>query len=1464
MNPLEITRSKTANERKNENSNKNLIDSSSSKNLNITIKKLSQNKLTNKLKSTTLSPSNQNITIKKKLKKINANSRPLSSKILSQNGPIKNSKKELGHDSSKRHSLGLVQRKTIKYYSKFSIKNKADNSFISKNANPNTTSLKVLEKNIKNVINDIRVKIEKKNKLLKRQKTIAPNKFIDTNLIVIKNNNKKIFNKRNSQRRSLGMDEIPESQKMFDKIIVKKRNYSYDFNERSKINLMKKIQKKIFKKFKRKLSIVSDNCSDDSDRDDSLIGFSFDPNSRFIFIFDLLLLIANLYNFIFLPLNIAKNKDIRNTEPILEEICYCFVDLIFLFDLIISFFRAYYNYEMKMIFNNQQIIIHYLKSFFVSDLLESIPIYSIIKIFIRQNYERHFGEYDYRFDILKIFLFAKPFKTFKIIRKKKNKALDVFYKYFNDNYYLEKLIHFLIYILIAILFVHLFICLHIYLAYKSYPNWLSYTNNIESAFISKYLTSLYFMITTMTTVGYGDIICISFIERIYHIFLLAIGTLLYTFIVSKIGNYLKDQSHEQIKLSEDLNILESIRISYPEMPYKLYSKIQSHLISASKKRKTSGISILINGVPEAIKKDLLFKIYSKVIRGFTIFRQANNSNFVHHVLTSFIPIVSRKEEIIIMEGEFIENISFVKDGLLTLEISIDLKDPYKSIRNYIETNFKGISKKEMAKNYNINHYKRRNSVLTININNNNNYEDLRVRLDNMLLDKKNSLNSNSKNDNNNTSFDFGKMNFSREPIELNNERFQMIQIMDVRKNEYFGDIQLFLEQRSPFTIKTKTRIAEILFIRKNDAINISRNFPNICRRIQIKSFHNLLSIKNKTFKMLREYYDTYLFHKKRKSIRLNLDANKYSSGDNISNILAEKSQGKTNLNSVIPKNSFKKKNDLFSVNTKKSENKKNSDYSLNKEMNLASESNKSKSICNSQFHIPNFAINKVKKDSKKDIIKYQKYKSISVSKTDNLSKIKGHEIHDLKIENKKIKHSISIPKNFLRIHKTKKSKNSKYKSSLSNKTNFKNSTKKNNFFPKIKSEKKIVHFNLDDEDKKKDENKRKSFKIKKTKTEKKNIKNFIKEILSLKNDSGNLSKKIKDECKKRKKIQKLIQYLNMEQYKINKNLVELYIRQNSIDRKNSNKVLIINKLKKINSKTSSKNIILSENLISTNSEIKSANLNQNTNTNTIEKYNNKELNIITAESFEIKSSYKNINILSKGKMIYSVNYKQYVEKFIKNIKIEDIFKMGTPVLSKKEKKLPMKDDNFKINEADKKVIKNNKYYSEVQLPFVSPPKNKNEGSFNLSKKNGYDNLKTTENLNSINELKSSKIIKIKNSSKFFGKDNLEKLKLNNIGLYKKEENINITKDNNVVNNIKIYSIGKTLFKSKKTNKSKKEKVKNNNMENVLNKLDEINKDNNSKNENISLFMDKNHDVSGIKMINSKSIGKERDDKCIIY
>ena len=224
MNSLEIIRSKTTNEKEKEKSDKNLFHSTTV-NIKITKKKFSKNKLVDKLKKTTPNDSNKNISKKQ-------NIQPFSSKS------SKNVLRKLpSNNSTKRHSLGLVQRNTIKYYNKLNIKDKKNTT--SKNAKLKATSIQVLEKNIKNVINDIRVKIERKNKLLKRQKTLANNNFFN----IIKKKNQKITNKRESQRRSYGMEELPKSQKIFDQIIVKKkRNFSYDFNELRKEKLMKKIK----------------------------------------------------------------------------------------------------------------------------------------------------------------------------------------------------------------------------------------------------------------------------------------------------------------------------------------------------------------------------------------------------------------------------------------------------------------------------------------------------------------------------------------------------------------------------------------------------------------------------------------------------------------------------------------------------------------------------------------------------------------------------------------------------------------------------------------------------------------------------------------------------------------------------------------------------------------------------------------------------------------------------------------------------------------------------------------------------------------------------------------------------------------------------------------------------------------------------------------------------------------------
>ena len=53
--------------------------------------------------------------------------------------------------------------------------------------------------------------------------------------------------------------------------------------------------------------------------------------------------------------------------------------------------------------------------------------------------------------------------------------------------------------------VHLLACLWILIGYSLDFSWLHYTLYIEKPRADIYITSLYWVITTLTTVGYGDI-----------------------------------------------------------------------------------------------------------------------------------------------------------------------------------------------------------------------------------------------------------------------------------------------------------------------------------------------------------------------------------------------------------------------------------------------------------------------------------------------------------------------------------------------------------------------------------------------------------------------------------------------------------------------------------------------------------------------------------------------------------------------------------------------------------------------------------------------------------------------------------------------------------------------------------------------------------------------------------------------
>ena len=65
---------------------------------------------------------------------------------------------------------------------------------------------------------------------------------------------------------------------------------------------------------------------------------------------------------------------------------------------------------------------------------------------------------------------------------------------------------------------------------------------------------------------------------------------------------------------------------------------------------------------------------------------------------------------------------------------------------------------------------------------------------------------------------------------------------------------MFLNQRSPLNVRVKSKKAELFYLNKNDALDISSNFPIIWKKISTKSLFNFEQIKRYINKVKKIFY----------------------------------------------------------------------------------------------------------------------------------------------------------------------------------------------------------------------------------------------------------------------------------------------------------------------------------------------------------------------------------------------------------------------------------------------------------------------------------------------------------------------------------------------------------------------------------------------------------------------------------
>ena len=684
-------------------------------------------------------------------------------------------------------------------------------------------------------------------------------KLLDKNQGMLENKNTKTTKNNSSSDTSELILSKRKSERRISNIVRNIKNEKKNERKSVKFDTNSKILK--YRVLIRTRNLY-DSIDDDESENDEIKGFSINPEQKIFILYDFLILAFFVYNFIFSTKSLCLEKTFCQIDNkfTYSDIILLINDILYIIDFILSFFRSYYNFEYKLIKSNRLILKHFFKYDFIFDLLSAIPIFLLSKYKCLTG-NNNFQNYKYGTPnsilVLRLCSILKVFKIKKIInRHDKNQALDKLNELISKNYTIKKIVRIIMYSLIYLSILHCFVCIHIFLGKNSYSNWIIHTNSQNESFGVIYIKSLYFIITTLTTVGYGDIVCKSFYEVIYQIIILVIGSMLYPYIISSMGHSIKKVSHAKIHLENNLAMLETIRRDYPNIPFKLYNTIHKYLKRKSISYEKYNINSFIESLPFPFKNQILFTMYKKYIFDFKFFKRNNNSVFIAEVLNNFIPSSAKKNDFLIYEGELVEEIIFIKDGKISFNAAINTEEPLISLNKYFLERFTPFTNEEEDKLFKEN---LTNLSYFPKVGGDNSYDKTKLKLTTVFKNHASNIVDDINNDihirqiikrNNYNFFDV------KGDAIINDEgNYQYLKIVDIRKKEHFGCVFVTLNKPCPLSLQVKSKFAELFLLKKVTAVGLSRNYPNIWKKLYGREFLNMMKIKNKTFSILTKYIE---------------------------------------------------------------------------------------------------------------------------------------------------------------------------------------------------------------------------------------------------------------------------------------------------------------------------------------------------------------------------------------------------------------------------------------------------------------------------------------------------------------------------------------------------------------------------------------------------------------------------------
>ena len=249
------------------------------------------------------------------------------------------------------------------------------------------------------------------------------------------------------------------------------------------------------------------------------------PYNKFKLFWDMLNSLMIIFLLFYIPLSLAFGLDILKNE---EKLWY---SMVLILDMIFEMNTSYFKYGLE-VRDRKNIIKNYLTSYFLPEILGLFSIAFQID---------HFSYFGNEFCLL---FFMKIITLRKVLKKMTNR--------FQLNHQWKGVKNLIYLFFVIVLINHLAACGWYYVGvYNASQNlsssWIENKGLLNEPWQVKYMSSFYWSIVTVMTVGYGDIVPQNSTERFFCLFIILFGGMIFPFSINSIGLIIQDIQKDKIR-----------------------------------------------------------------------------------------------------------------------------------------------------------------------------------------------------------------------------------------------------------------------------------------------------------------------------------------------------------------------------------------------------------------------------------------------------------------------------------------------------------------------------------------------------------------------------------------------------------------------------------------------------------------------------------------------------------------------------------------------------------------------------------------------------------------------------------------------------------------------------------------------------------------------------------------------------